>query len=146
MYSKRLLTNSTHKEQAMKRLLLILLPILLLTACEENSNTAQKELLIGSWIFESGTKDNSVDGTELLNKLVFTFSETEFECDLLPDMMQGMSKKETYELKDNSIIINEKLNLELKEITKDNLLVKFEILLNDTPTEFDLKFKSHQVQ
>lgn len=131
----------------MKKLLLLLIPLLLLlNSCGETvPDSASKELLTGSWIFESGTRDGSVEGTELLNNLVFTFTDNKFKCDLLPDMMPSLGKEEPYELKENHIVVNEKLDIEIKDLSAGDLSLKFELMLNDNATIFDLKFKPHQV-
>lgn len=129
----------------MKKLLLIFLPLFFIISCEETPNTAQKELLVGAWIFESGTKNGQAEGTELLNNLIFSFTEETFECDLLPEMMTGLSTKETYELNENIILVDKKLELEIKELTTDQLLVKFQIEIDATSIDFDLKFVPHQV-
>ncbi|CAA6823404.1 MAG: Unknown protein [uncultured Aureispira sp.] len=128
----------------MKKLLLLFIPfLLLLNACGETvpDNNTSKELLTGSWVFERGTRDGSVEGTELLNNLVFTFTDQQFKCELLPDMMPSLGKEEPYELKENLIVVNEKLDIEIKELSEGNLSLKFELVLNENPTVFDLKFK-----
>ena len=98
-------------------------------------------MLTGSWVFERGTRDGGVEGTELLNNLVFTFTDQQFKCELLPDMMPSLGKEEPYELKENLIVVNEKLDIEIKELSEGNLSLKFELMLNENPTVFDLKFK-----
>lgn len=131
----------------MKNLLLLFTPfLLLLNSCGETvPDNTSKELLTGSWIFESGTRDGSVEGTELLNNLIFTFTDSQFKCELLPDMMPSLGKEEPYALKENHIIVNEKLDIEIKELSEGNLSLKFELMLNDSPTVFDLKFKPQNV-
>lgn len=131
----------------MKKILLCFIPFLLLfNSCgEPASDNASKELLVGSWIFESGTRDGGIEGTELLNSLVFTFTDNQFKCDLLPEMMPSLGKEEPYELKDNRIVVDEKFDLEIKDLSKDNLSLKFELILNGNPTEFDLKFKAQKM-
>jgi hypothetical protein len=128
----------------MKKLLLLFIPFLiLLNSCDETvPDQASKELLVGSWIFESGTRDGSTEGIELLNNLIFTFTDSQFKCELLPDMMPSLGKEEPYELKENQIVVNEKFNIEVKDLNKEDLSLKFELMLNDSPTTFDLKFKS----
>jgi hypothetical protein len=131
----------------MKKLLLLFIPfLLLLNSCGETvPETASTEFLTGSWIFESGTRDGSTDGTELLNNLVFTFTDNQFKCELLPDMMPSLSKEEPYELKENHIIVNEKFDIEIKELSEGDLSLKFELILGDSPTIFDLKFKPQEI-
>jgi hypothetical protein len=130
----------------MKKLLLLLIPfLLLLNSCGETvPDNASKELLTGSWIFESGTRDGGTEGIELLNNLVFNFTDNQFKCELLPDMMPSLRKEEPYELKENLIVVNEKFNLEIKDISEDNLSLKFELMLDESPTVFDLKFKTQK--
>lgn len=128
----------------MKKRLLLLIPFLfLLNSCGETvpEDNTSKELLTGSWIFESGTRDGGTEGTELLNSLVFTFSDNQFQCELLPEMMPNLGKEEPYALKENRIVVAEKFDLEIKDLSEDNLSLKFELILNGNPTEFDLKFK-----
>ncbi len=131
----------------MKKLLLLLIPLLLLlNSCGETvPDNASKELLTGSWIFESGTRDGGTEGTELLNNLIFTFTEDQFKCELLPDMMPSLGKEEPYALKENLIVVNEKFNLEIKDISEDQLSLKFELNLGGSPTLFDLNFKSQKL-
>lgn len=127
----------------MKKLLLIIFPFLFfLNSCGETvTDNAQKDLLIGSWVFESGTRDGSTEGTELLNNLVFTFTDEQFKCDLLPEMMPSLDKEEAYQLKENRIVVDEKFDLEIKELSAEQLLLDFELVLNGSPTAFALKFK-----
>ena len=131
----------------MKKLLLLLIPfLLLLNSCGETvPDNASKELLTGSWIFESGTRDGGTEGTELLNNLVFTFTDNQFKCELLPDMMPSLGKEEPYALKENLIVVDEKFNLEIKDISEDQLSLKFELNLGGSPTLFDLNFKSQKL-
>jgi len=131
----------------MKKLLLLLIPLLLLlNSCGETvPDNASKELLTGSWIFESGTRDGGTEGTELLNNLIFTFTEDQFKCELLPNMMPSLGKEEPYALKENLIVVNEKFNLEIKDISEDQLSLKFELNLGGSPTLFDLNFKSQKL-
>ena len=131
----------------MKKLLLLLIPfLLLLNSCGETvPDNASKELLTGSWIFESGTRDGGIEGTELLNNLVFTFTDNQFKCELLPDMMPSLGKEEPYALKENLIVVDEKFNLEIKDISEDQLSLKFELNLGGSPTLFDLNFKSQKL-
>jgi hypothetical protein len=131
----------------MKKLLLLLIPLLLLlNSCGETvPDNASKELLTGSWIFESGTRDGGTEGTELLNNLIFTFTDDQFKCELLPDMMPSLGKEEPYALKENLIVVNEKFNLEIKDISEDQLSLKFELNLGGSPTLFDLNFKSQKL-
>jgi hypothetical protein len=125
-----------------KRLLLFIPFLLLLNSCGETvPDNTSKELLIGSWIFESGTRDGGTEGTELLNSLTFTFTNDQFECELLPEMMPSLDKEESYELKENRIVVDEQFELEIKDLSPDNLSLKFELILNGSPTVFDLKFK-----
>ncbi|WMX12806.1 MULTISPECIES: hypothetical protein [unclassified Aureispira] len=131
----------------MKQLLLLILPFMLLFySCGETvpEDSAQKELLVGSWVFDSGTRDGRTEGTELLNNLVFTFTESEFKCELLPEMMPSLNKEEPYELKDNSIIVDEKFNLQIKDLSQESLSVEFDLTINESPTTFALKFKPQQ--
>ncbi|BDS10054.1 hypothetical protein [Aureispira anguillae] len=130
----------------MKKLLLISFSLLLFISCEDSPSSPQKDLLVGSWIFESGTKNGSEEGIELLNNLIFTFTTEQFKCELLPDMMPGLKKEEHYELKDNLIVINPNFDLEIKEVNSDHLWIKFEILFDEEPIEFDLKFIPHEAQ
>lgn len=122
-------------------LLLSICLSLIITACGDAASEAQKELLVGSWVFENGTRDGGSEGTELLENLVFDFTDSTFKCELLPDMQEGFGKEAAYQLSNNTLLIGEKLNMELKDITQDNLLLKFQLNLGDAPTEFDLKFK-----
>jgi len=128
----------------MKQLLLLLIPfVLLLSSCDETvPDNTTKEFLTGSWVFESGARDGSVEGTELLNNLVFTFTDNQFKCELLPDMVPSLGKEEPYELKENLIVVNEKLDIEIKELSEGSLSLKFELILDGNPTLFDLKFKA----
>lgn len=131
----------------MKKLLLLFIPfLLLLNSCGETApDNPSKEILTGSWIFESGTRDGSPDGTELLNNLVFTFTDNQFKCDLLPDMMPSLGKEEPYELKENHIVVNEKFDIEIQGLSEGDLSLKFELILDDSPTTFDLKFKPQEM-
>ncbi len=122
-------------------LLLSICLSLIITACGDAASEAQKELLVGSWVFENGTRDGGSEGTELLENLVFDFTDSTFKCELLPDMQEGFGKEAAYQLSSNNLLIGGKLNMELKDITQDNLLLKFQLNLGDAPTEFDLKFK-----
>lgn len=114
---------------------------LIIMSCGDSASTAQKELLVGSWVFENGTRDGSVEGTELLQNLVFDFTDSTFRCELLPEMQEGFTKEAAYDLSSGNLSIGGKLNMELKDITQDNLLLKFQLNLGGEPTEFDLKFK-----
>lgn len=125
----------------MKKLLLLgLVCSCLLTACVDSQQTAQKELLVGSWIFESGTKNGQLEGTELLRNLVFDFTEKTIKCEILPEM--GLNNQEVdYELKDNVIMVGKQLPMTIKELTADALSLQFEIELGGNPVNFDLNFK-----
>ncbi|MBL4649348.1 MAG: hypothetical protein JKY03_06410 [Aureispira sp.] len=131
----------------MKQLLLLFIPfLLLLNSCGETvPDNASKELLTGSWIFESGTRNGSTEGIELLNNLVFTFTDNQFKCELLPDMMPSLGKEEPYELKENHIVVNEKFDIEIKDLSEGDLSLKFELMLGEDPTTFDLKFKPQEI-
>jgi len=125
----------------MKKLLLLgLVCSCILTACVDGQQTAQKELLTGSWLFESGTKNGQLEGTELLQNLVFDFTEKTIQCELLPEM--GLNAQEVdYELKDNVIMVGKKLPMTIKALTGDELSVQFEIELAGENFNFDLNFK-----
>lgn len=131
----------------MKKLLLIILPFLLLfNSCGETvTDNAQKDLLIGSWVFESGTRNGTTEGTELLNNLVFTFTDQQFKCELLPEMVPSLNKEEAYQLKENNIVVNEKFELEIKQLSKEQLLLDFELTLSGSATAFSLKFKPQDI-
>lgn len=126
----------------MKKALLALFCLtIMFQSCTESSNTAQKELLVGSWIFENGTRNGGTEGIELLQNLIFDFTDKTLTCELLPDMHEGFGKEVAYEFKENNIVVGTKLNMVVKDINQDNLLIKFELMLGDEPTLFDLKFK-----
>lgn len=125
----------------MKQLLLALICLsFFLNACVETQNNNQQELLVGSWIFESGTRNGSTDGTELLKNLVFDFTDKALICDILPEMVPGFSKEMDYELKENKITVGKKFEMNLKEVTDEKLLLQFELNLGGEPFDFDLTF------
>ena len=68
---------------------------LLISSCTEPQKNEKKDLLSGSWIFESGTKNGSTDGIELLDNLVFESSDKTVSCELLPEMKPGLKRKKT---------------------------------------------------
>ena len=125
----------------MKQLLLALICLsFFLNACVETQNNDQQELLIGSWIFESGTRNGSTEGTELLKNLVFDFTDKALKCDILPEMVSGFSKEMNYELKENKITVGKRFEMTLKEVTDEKLLLQFELNLGGEPFDFDLTF------
>lgn len=114
---------------------------ILLSACAEPKSQLDQNLLIGEWLFESGTKDGTEEGTELLSNLVFSFNETHFSCVLLPDMMQGLKDKEPYTVDGGTLVVAQKFNLTVKDLSKERLETSFNIELEGEPVEFDLVFK-----
>jgi hypothetical protein len=127
----------------MKKILLSFICLAcIISSCEDNKNAEQQALLVGSWLFENGTRNgNAEDAENLLNNLVFDFSDKSLKCDLLDEMQPGFKKEENYEIKENQIIVGKNLNMEIMDITQENLLLKFEVTLGDVLFEFDLKFK-----
>lgn len=126
----------------MRRPLLSLFCVaLLISSCWDSPKTIQKEDLVGAWIFETGTRNGGLEGVELLENLVFDFTDKTLTCELLPEMHEGFGKQMPYELKESTIIVAQKLSMPIKELSQDSLTVKLELLLGEEPTVFDLKFK-----
>lgn len=121
-------------------LTLLCLTLLLFSSCVDSSKIIEKENLVGLWIFESGTRNGSIEGVDLLEKLVFNFSDKTLKCELLPEMKEGFGKEMSYELRENTIIVGEKLNIPIKGLGQDSLLIQLDLVLGDEPTLFDLKF------
>lgn len=124
----------------MKQFLLILSCFLCFQACESSNPGIETKELVGNWLFEEGTIDGSEAGVELLNNLVFSFTETEFHSELLDAMVPGFSKTEPYTIEETTIVVKEKLRLLVKELTAGKMRVSFEIQVGETQKTYDLLF------
>ena len=125
---------------ASRQLLLIFSCFLCLQACDTGAPSIAPKQLVGDWILEEGTIDGGKAGVELLNDLVFSFTETEFHTELLDAMVVGFSKTEPYVIEDKTVVVNEEFRLLIKEMTNDKLQVSFEIDLRGTLKTYDLVF------
>jgi hypothetical protein len=122
-----------------KSLLLILSLLLCLQACDTATPALETSQLEGSWLFEKGTIDGD-SAMDLLKGLVFSFTETEFNNELLGDMMPGFSTTEPYVIEEKTVIVNEKFKLLVKEVDDQHLHVSFDVELGGAVKNFDLVF------
>ncbi|MGH1337316.1 MAG: hypothetical protein ACRBFS_14425 [Aureispira sp.] len=123
-----------------KQFLLIISCLLCLQACDTGAPSIESKQLVGDWLFEKGTIDGGEAGVELLNNLLFSFTETEFHSELLDAMVSGFSKTEPYTIEEKTVIVKEELNLLIKELTDNKLQVSFELSLGGTLKTYDLVF------
>ena len=123
-----------------KNILFLLLLFIFIPSCTETPKNDKKDILAGSWIFDSGTKNGNLDGIELLNKLVFEFSDKTFSCELLPEMHEGLKEEESYLIKEDNILVGNKFNMEIIDLSENILFLKFNIILGEETVIFDLKF------
>ncbi|MCH2021907.1 MAG: hypothetical protein MK207_05450 [Saprospiraceae bacterium] len=124
----------------MNKIVIVILYILFVfVSCNEQKNN-NKKLLIGIWHFEKGTMNGNKEDAELLQNLVFDFSEKTLKCELLPDMQKGFGKEVLYELSENQIIIGKLLYMQLIKVTKEDLFIKFEIKAKEKVNEYNLEF------
>lgn len=123
-----------------KFLLLIFSLLLCLQACDIAEPAVEVGQLQGSWLIETGTIDGGDTGIELLDNLVFSFTETEFNNQLLDAMVPGFSKTEPYVINDKTVVVNEKFNLLIKEVNAEHLHVSFDVELGGGVKKFDLVF------
>lgn len=105
----------------MKHLFLVLLcSTLLFSACEPPAPQLEQEQLVGLWQFSEGTI-NGTSANDLLSDLFFEFSPTQVSSELLPELATGFSKKEPYTIDGMSIIINDKLTVEVTKVEDGQL-------------------------
>lgn len=123
-----------------KSLFLIFSLLLCLQACDTAPPAIKTSQLEGSWLFEKGTIDGEETGVDLLNDLVFSFTETEFHNQLLDEMVPGFSKTEPYIIEDKTVVVNEKFKILIQEIDLQHLHVSFDVELGGGIKKFDLIF------
>lgn len=123
-----------------KSLLLTLSLLLCLQACDTTEPAVEVSQLQGSWLIETGTIDGGETGIDLLDNLVFSFTETEFNNQLLDAMVPGFSKTEPYVIEDKTVVVNERFKLLIKEVTAEHLHVSFDVELGGGVKNFDLVF------
>lgn len=105
----------------MKQLFLALLcSFALFTACETPAPQLEQEQLVGLWQFSEGTI-NGASANDLLADLFFEFSPTQVSSELLPELATGFSKQEPYTIDGMSIIVNDKLTIDVLKL-EDGLL------------------------
>lgn len=124
----------------MKQLLLILSCFLCLQACDTGVPKITTQQLVGNWLFEEGTIDDQKAGIELLKNLIFSFTETEFNSELLDAMVPGFSKTEPYTIEEQTIIVKEQLRLSVKKLSAGKLQVSFDLNLGGSLKNYDLLF------
>lgn len=124
----------------MKQFLLIFSCFLCLQACDTGAPGIETKQLVGDWLFKKGTIDGGETGIELLNNLVFSFTETEFSSQLLDAMVPGFSKQEPYIIEEKTIVVKEELRMTVQELTNGKLQISFEINVGGAPKVYDLVF------
>ncbi len=121
--------------------LLGLTVLLGLGACNNNLNNEQAALLEGQWLFEDGQINQQQQGIELLKNLKFEFKDQQISCELLPEMNPAFNATESYILKDGIIEIREKLQMRLKSIDQDSMMLEFTLSLGGEESSYSLLFK-----
>lgn len=122
----------------MKHLFLALLcSALLLSACEPPAPKLEQEQLVGLWQFNEGTI-NGTSANDLLSGLFFEFSPTQVSSELLPELATGFSKKEPYTIDGMSIIVNDKLTIEVTKLEGDQLSLELTTTQANNPQKVTL--------
>lgn len=124
---------------SMKFLLLIGLTAIFVS-CNNSDANEKVALLQGTWLFEDGTINESAEGAELLKNLMFEFSEDQFSCELLPEMHRSFGTTEKYKLDENKIVVAEKLELIINELSQEAMTVEFELKQQDFSNKYKLNF------